>query len=364
VTRWSSPTAPEPEDVGHLLPADVWQQVREDAARRAERLQGVVPAGQPTTGRAGRFALPDRTIAARSHGGIMPGGPRLGVIHSAETPLAAGYAYSIAANWFATKATTSATVMIDPAETIRLLPDNVVSYAVGPRANGFTVNVEQSGRAVMASAEWLSPNAGRPQMVRVATYMRECRDIWGMPLRWATDAQIRAAAAGGAPQGWCTHDDVRRVLGGTTHTDPGGNYPRGELMALATGGQLEDDMGFGPEAAMTVAETRWLVGQMKPVLDGLHVTLAEEDAQTDRLEYITNDPEQGLRAMVQRVLNAVDPAQPATAPALQLPQELQDARNRRRAAVDQLGQALRRMEQGPTAEELAPFLADVPAVAS
>jgi len=219
-----APATAEPADAGHLLPAEAWQAVVDGAAERREQLAETA-----------RRAAVDRTIAARSHGGLMKGPPRLGVLHSAETPLRAGYAYSIAANWFATQATTSATVMIDPAETIRLLPDNVVSYAVGPRANGFTINVEQAGRASMSEAEWVSPEAGLPQMVNVAEFMRDCRDRWALPLRWATDEQIRAAAAGGPPQGWCTHDDVRRVLGGTTHTDPGRNYPRARLMALAAG---------------------------------------------------------------------------------------------------------------------------------
>lgn len=227
-------TAPEPNDAGHLLPLEVWQAVVAGAEARAAEL--AAPLAEPAPG---RLTLPDRTIPARSHGGKMPGGPRLGVIHSAETPLAVGYAYSIAANWFATKATTSATVMIDPAETIRLLPDDTVSYAVGPRANGFTVNVEQAGRASMTRAEWLSPSVGIPQMRNVAEYMRECRDRWGLPLRWATDAEIRRASTDtNFRAGWCQHDDIRRVLGATDHTDPGVNYPGTELMQLAnTGGK-------------------------------------------------------------------------------------------------------------------------------
>lgn len=225
-TRWVASSYQPDEDPGHLLPADVWATVQ--AAAQA------VPAGH------GR-AVPDRTVTAYAHGGVMAGGPRLGVIHSAETPLAAGYAYSIARNWFGTaKAGTSATVMIDPTETIRLLPDNVVAYHVGPKGNGFSVGVEQAGYANFSRVQWLT-TAGQQQLRRVAQYMRECRDRWGIPLRWATDAQIRAAAVPGGPAaGWCFHDDVRRVLGGTTHTDPMPNYPKTDLMALAIAGEDED----------------------------------------------------------------------------------------------------------------------------
>lgn len=218
-------TAPDPGDPGHLLSEEDWQLVVAGAVERLEQLAN----GQVSHG----VAAVDRTITAVAHGGTMAGGPRLGVLHSAETPLAAGYAYSIAANWFGTsKAGTSATVMIDPAETIRLLPDNVVAYHVGPKGNGFTVGVEQAGYARLTRAEWLTV-AGRQQMRRVAEYMVECLHRWGIPLRWATDAQVRAAAAGGAPQGWTLHDTIRRVLGGTTHSDPMPYYPTDELMALA-----------------------------------------------------------------------------------------------------------------------------------
>lgn len=235
-------------DAGHLLPPEVWALVVEGARRRAESLE------LPAHG----VALIDRIIAARSHGGKMLGGPRLGVIHSAETPLEAGYAYSIAANWFATVATTSATVMIDPAETIRLLPDDTIAWHVGPAANPFTVGAEQAGRASMTRAEWLTP-AGRAQMERVADYMRDVRDAWGLPLRWATDAEIRAAAQPGGPRvGWCTHADIARVLGGTTHTDPGGQYPRDELMSIATGGvspTTGDDELSDPNVVRVIQET-------------------------------------------------------------------------------------------------------------
>lgn len=268
--RWQ-PTAPPATDAGHLLPAAAWD--------------AVVAGVQSRPASRGR-ALPDRTVTAYAHGGVMTGGPRLGVIHSAETPLTAGYAYSIAANWFATAAAgTSATVMVDPAETVRLLPDNVVAYHVGAKGNGFTVGVEQAGRAAFTRADWLTAD-GRAQLARVAQYMRECRDRWGIPLRWATDAQIKAAAvAGSQPQGWCTHDDVRRVLGGTTHSDPGtGRYPADELMAAAIG---EDD-----DVALTTADLDAIAARVvERLVSGkrpLWQVLADVDTRTAAL--VSRDP--------------------------------------------------------------------------
>jgi len=187
----------------------------------------------------------DRFVQAVSHGGKMAK-PTLIVVHSAETPLKAGYANSIAVNWFGKSATTSAHFMVDPVETIRMLSDNVVSYAVGPKANGFTLNVEQAGYARFSRADWTTPD-GLAQHKRVGALVRELCDTRGIPLRWATDQQIRDAARG-IPGGICFHNDIHRVLGGTTHTDPTPHYPGDLMMAAAVGGapiaptpQEEDD---------------------------------------------------------------------------------------------------------------------------
>lgn len=368
-TTWLRATALEPAgDPGHLIPDEVWAAV----------VAAVEAPEQP----AGLYAVPDRTISARSHGGIMPGGPRMGVLHSAETPLRAGYAYSISANWFATQATTSATVMIDPAETIRLLPDNVVSYAVGPRANGFTINVEQAGYARLTYAEWTTP-AGRQQMARVALFMRECRDRWGIPLRWATDEQIRAAAAGSALAGWCQHDDVRRVLGGTTHHDPTPHYPLDELMELARGTTPLEDNEMTPEQATLLGNIGWRQGQDALALAALINTVADEDAQTDLMLWALTDENAGVRAQNARTsdqLTGIDaklakltgdsptlrtaPAEDTSAPSelLAAVRARMERGEERRAKLRELAE---RLQRGPTEEELAAILGNpVPAVAT
>lgn len=192
----------------------------------------------------------NRFVQAYAHGGAMR--PTLQVVHSAETPLKAGYAKSIAENWFGTsRAGTSANFMVDPVEIVRMLSDNVVAYAVGPKANGFTLNWEQAGYAHFTRAEWTTAD-GMAQMDLLAAGLRERGLANGIPLRWASDNDIRAAAHG-VPGGVCFHDDIRRVLGGTDHHDPQPNYPRDLLMARVQGGVTptpaptvfeEDDMPF------------------------------------------------------------------------------------------------------------------------
>lgn len=185
----------------------------------------------------------DRFVQAVAHGGAMPR-PTLIVVHSAETPLRPGYAASIATNWFGNAASgvqTSAHFMVDPAETIRMLSDNVVAYHVGPAANGFTLGIEQAGYARLTRDEWTTP-AGLTQLRKVGALIAELAAAHGIPLRWATDDQIRAAARG-VPGGVCFHDDIHRVLGGTTHTDPMPHYPA-DLLQQAWTAPQEDDVPY------------------------------------------------------------------------------------------------------------------------
>jgi hypothetical protein len=217
----------------------------------------------------------DRFVQAVSHGGTMTR-PTLVVIHDAETPLAAGYANSIAVNWFGKAAQTSAHFMVDPAETIRMLSDNVVSYAVGPKANGFTLNIEQAGYAKFTRAQWATP-AGMRQHTNVGALVRELCQAHAIPTRWASDQQIRDAARG-IPGGVCYHDDIHRVLGGTTHTDPGPGYPR-DLVPLT-----------GP-AVSALAQEDDLQPDERKMLQDIHTkTVAQRLPLAGRPGADTDDP--------------------------------------------------------------------------
>ncbi len=177
------------------------------------------------------------SIAARDFGGAMSGVPRILVVHSAETPLARGYARSIGF-YFSRVTGKSAHVMVDPADIVTMVPDTRIAYHCGTgnrRSKGF----EQSGRARFTREEWTSPD-GLAQMGLLAGLLAADVVRYGHPLAWATDDQLRAAHAGGAPVGLAFHDDMRRAIGGTTHTDPAPNYPRDLLlqmvMQIVTGG--------------------------------------------------------------------------------------------------------------------------------
>jgi hypothetical protein len=215
-----------PDDPGHLLPADEWAQVVSGAHTHA-RL-----AAQTTTRAA---ALTVLNLPAKFHGGAQT--PTVQVVHDAETPISDGYAKSIG-QFFqrGPAAGTSAHRMIGPSTVVRMLGLDVVGYHCGPAGNRGTAGYEQCGYARFSRADWTTAD-GLAQLETLAAELARDAQLWGIPDRHITDAQLRAWAAAGRPAslgGRCTHDQIHRVLGGTSHTDPTPNYPLDLLNAAVT----------------------------------------------------------------------------------------------------------------------------------
>src|SRR5690606_17477261 len=145
----------------------------------------------------GRTLMAYPYIGGSPNGGGMPSpGPTMIVIHSIESPLGSGYARSLG-GWFASGAAgTSCHYIVDPDETIQLLPENVIGWHCG-RGNTRTIGIEQSGYAKFSRGEWLT-DAGRRQLSRVASLVADLCARWGIPLRWldGDPASIRAAHNG------------------------------------------------------------------------------------------------------------------------------------------------------------------------
>jgi hypothetical protein len=168
------------------------------------------------------------TIPAAAHGGrFSPDPPPFIVIHSTEGPMSPGNARALAENWFGRPkseggAGTSATDIFDPREGITMLDDHTVPYHCGPAGNGLGAGDEHCGRVSMPPEQWMSPD-GQAMLDRSArrNAQRAHARGWGLAqCRWLSLTEVRNHVAG-----FCTHNDIRLALGGTTHSDPGPNFP-------------------------------------------------------------------------------------------------------------------------------------------
>lgn len=227
--------------------------------------------------------MADLSIPAYSYGGGLAA--LGGVLHDVESPLRAGYAESLARNWFGTpKAGTSAHVIADPRDRVRCVPWTRVAYHAGPKANGLTISIEQAGYASQSRAVWLSAD-GIAQMDNVIALMREGSAIHGLPMVVTDDADyVRSCLRSGRKFGWCYHDTIRRAVGGTTHTDPTPNYPV-DVLRQRIAGSTKTVEGIPTLPGTTKGQIRMRVIQApgKPYLalvgDGGFTPLSIEEAQ-------------------------------------------------------------------------------------
>ncbi|HVQ96369.1 MAG TPA: N-acetylmuramoyl-L-alanine amidase [Mycobacteriales bacterium] len=160
-------------------------------------------------------------IEAFSHGGRFSHRQRLLVQHSTEGPMSRGNARALAGPaWFGgAKAGTSAHAIFDPGEGIEMVKPDRIAFHVGPGGNGFSLGTEHCGRTALTKEQWLSPDA-RSMLRRSAEWNAQYARTFDIPPRWLSLTELAAGKSG-----FCTHNDIRLVFGGTTHSDPGPNFP-------------------------------------------------------------------------------------------------------------------------------------------
>lgn len=155
---------------------------------------------------------------------------QLWVIHTAECPLKVGYAQSLT-KWgtggFEPRASWHR--FVDPATVARWIPLNAAAWhAAG--GNHVSVGYEQSGYASYSRDKWLSPDG-----LRQIDLLAQQIVMDGLPasgVRWLSDAQVSAILTGRDTKttGLCSHEQVSRLSGRTTRTDPGKGYPQDVLV--------------------------------------------------------------------------------------------------------------------------------------
>lgn len=102
--------------------------------------------------------------------------------------------------------------------------DDRAGHAGSHEGNEHAIAVEITGFTSWTRTQWLSRVAW-DQLARVLAIL--CRH-YDIAVRRATIAEMRANPRVRAFYG---HDDMRRAWGGTTHTDPGPNFPWDHLLA-------------------------------------------------------------------------------------------------------------------------------------
>jgi len=112
------------------------------------------------------------------------------------------------------------------------------AYTVGNRPGNYRgINWEFSGFASQTREQWLDP-FGVAMFDQAAPIIRSDAQRYGIPLVHRTVAELRSYIPGVA-----SHHDLGLAFGGTTHTDPGPNFPWDYFMDLinqADDGEVED----------------------------------------------------------------------------------------------------------------------------
>lgn len=168
-----------------------------------------------------------------TRGPVLPKhyGPALGevrqiVIHSVESGVTGGVGWSLMNGWWQNPSNQSSVHGIaDPADFVYSVPDTQRAWHCG-NGNSTSVGYEHAGRAAFSAQDWITPDAVK-MLNNSAREIAKVGARHGIPRRWLSIAQLAANE-----KGYCTHNDMRIARGGTTHTDPGPNFPYKLYMQL------------------------------------------------------------------------------------------------------------------------------------
>lgn len=140
------------------------------------------------------------------------------VVHDMEMPEKGTTAETCARYFATTTRDASAHYCIDSDSVVQCVDHQFRAYHAPP--NTGSIGLEHAGFASQSRAQWLDPFgvAMIEQSARLAAWL--CREF-ELPPRWLSIAQLR-----GGERGICTHYDVSRAFGQSSHTDPGPGFPK------------------------------------------------------------------------------------------------------------------------------------------
>lgn len=196
-------------------------------------------------------------VQAKSYAKGRPDGPPLWIIvHDMEASEHSGRAENTA-QYFATLPdgrSVSSHYTVDNDSVVQCVKLGDVAYTVGNRAGNYRgINWEFSGFASQTREQWLD-SFGKAMFRQAVPYIRSDAQRYGIPLVRRTVNELKAFKPG-----ITSHNDLRLAFGGTTHTDPGPNFPWDYFMDLINEPEVEEGsmaivfdwqgkvrMGFGP----------------------------------------------------------------------------------------------------------------------
>lgn len=163
-------------------------------------------------------------MPARAHGGKQPDITRL-VIHATVSACTPGGARANG-RWFASaQAGTSAHYVIDPAEVVQCLPEDVTGYHAPPNAG--SIGIELCDPQKGSDGRW-EDDPHRQMLSLAAELVADLCARHNLPLEY-----IDAAGLVAGRRGITTHRDVSEAWRKSSHTDPGSGFPMVSFLALA-----------------------------------------------------------------------------------------------------------------------------------
>jgi N-acetylmuramoyl-L-alanine amidase len=153
------------------------------------------------------------------------------------------------ANYFHTGAggrSVSSHYCVDDNSVIQCVLLKHCAWTVGNRpGNNRGINWELCGFASQSRAQWLD-NFGMDMFQAMAPIVRSDAAKYNIPIEHRSVSELKQWKPGVT-----SHNDLRLAFGGTTHTDPGANFPWDVWFDI----MLEDDMALTPADANLVVDT-------------------------------------------------------------------------------------------------------------
>jgi hypothetical protein len=171
------------------------------------------------------FWVPSPNVSAG-----RPGPIRWVVWHDTEGNETNGAALGVARGWFGIKSSqVSAHVVCDGLDVVECVKPQDRAWHCGPNGNGFGYGIEIVGKASQSVTDWRDPYSVAA-LQNAARWVLSVPALADLPRRFLTNGELASGM-----RGHITHAQVTRVLGGTSHTDPGPNFPFDVVTAYLNG---------------------------------------------------------------------------------------------------------------------------------